>query len=666
MKYTYLEVCAGCGGLSYGLECAGLEASVLIEKDKTCIKTLKRNFLCKNIIENDMRKINFKEYYHKIDILAGGIPCQSYSIAGKREGLDNEDKGGLFYDYLRALDEIDPYMFLIENVEGLLNHDEGNTFKFMIIELEKRGYTVHHKLLNAMNYNVPQKRKRLIIIGTKFNIKFNFPEPLENILTVKDAFENIPNSEGIQYSEEKKKIMKLVPQGGCWINLPLDIQKKYMGNSFNSGGGKRGIARRLSYNEPSLTLTTSPCQKQTERCHPIETRPLQTREYARIQTFPDNFIFEGSINNIYKQIGNAVPCMLGFYIGLQIRKCMDEIYIKKLINNICEGYILNIKNKMDNIELLIKEFYMTNIIQLYINNVDYTKTKIDEIKKESDKIAYNLTDEQWKKFDSDRLRDKQINNKIGELHEYLLQNCNDYCKSNLVDKSLKIDIMKKDNTVFLEIKNKYNTMNSAAKNDTIEKLKKIKEKYPDAICGIGIINGSNHIKKICEKPEIFEYSGEELFKLVFNDSNYYTIVKDCIVNCLKDWINEYKTKEETKEETISEQIYSIINTLIYNLCNQIQLENTKSFILYFAKLDNSIELIKYINKYNYPKLSEKEKEKYINENSVITKPEITTRSNKGKKQHIIYNMYTLVSILNKHKLEIDSRLSEFPIEIEVK
>ena len=135
---------------------------------------------------------------------------------------------------------------------------------------------------------------------------------------MKDALKDVPESEGTKYSEEKKKVMELVPEGGCWINLPEDIKKKYMGNSLNSGGGKRGIARRLSWDEPSLTLTTSPCQKQTERCHPSETRPLKTREYARIQTFPDNFVFEGSISSIYKQIGNAVPCMLGYYLGLSL------------------------------------------------------------------------------------------------------------------------------------------------------------------------------------------------------------------------------------------------------------------------------------------------------------------------------------------------------------
>ena len=562
MKYNYLEVCAGCGGLSYGFECAGLESQVLIEIDKTCIKTLRKNFTCENIIEGDIKKIDFKQYHNQIDILAGGIPCQSYSIAGKREGLDNANKGGLFYDYLRALDDIEPSIFLIENVEGLLNIDDGDTIKFIISELEKREYTVTYKLLNSMNYNVPQKRKRLIIIGTKLNVPFEFPEPFTNILTVRDAFKDIPDSLGMQYSEDKKKIMQLVPAGGCWIDLPEDIQKKYMGKSFESGGGKRGIARRLSFDEPCLTLTTSPCQKQTERCHPIETRPLKTREYARIQTFPDSFIFEGSIGNIYKQIGNAVPCMLGYYLGLQLKKCMTEIHIKKLINNLIELYITKNDNIMASNQLkdLIEEFYVSKVIGLYEEKVDRSKTTIDEIKKESDKIAYNLTDEEWEEFDSKRIKDKQVNNKIGELHEYLMSNCKDFFKSNDFDKSLKVDVMKKDKSVFLEIKNKHNTMNGASKESAINKLKEVKLKYPNAICAIGIINGKNHKKLICESPEVYEYSGEELFNLIFNDKNYYQTVKKIIQEGLKGWFDKYKEKntpkipvETKKEETKKEE-----------------------------------------------------------------------------------------------------------------
>lgn len=544
-KYKYLEVCSGCGGLSYGLECSGLKGEVLIEVDKNCVKTLKSNFKQENIIESDMRELEYKKYKGCIDILVGGIPCQSYSIAGNREGLENKEKGGLFYDYLRILDETEPLMFMIENVEGLLNINGGETLKFMINELEKREYEVIYKVLDSRYYNVAQKRRRLIIIGTSLGIKYEYPEEKEKILTIRDALKDVPESEGMKYSEEKKKIMELVPEGGCWINLPEEIKKKYMGNSLNSGGGKRGIARRLSWNEPCLTLTTSPCQKQTERCHPIETRPLKTREYARIQTFPDNFKFEGSISNIYKQIGNAVPCMLGYYIGNEIKKTLDKITEKKLINNLFMKLLLDKKNIMSSNELkeLIKNYYIDNIIKIYEDKVDRSKTKIDEIKKESDKIGYGLTEEEWIEFDNKRLKDKQINNKMGELHQYLLENVKDYCKSNDVDKKLKVDVMKKDNSVFIEVKNKHNTMNASSRESTINKLIKIKNTYTKSLCLIGIINGKNYKKKISENPEIWEYSGEELFNLVFNDPNYYKTVNNYIMDGLKNWIDEYRKKK---------------------------------------------------------------------------------------------------------------------------
>ena len=208
MKYTYLEVCAGCGGLSCGLECAGLEASVLVEIDKTCIKTLKKNFKCPIILESDMRTIDFKPYKGKIDIVVGGIPCQSFSIAGKREGLANDNKGGLFYDFYRCLQEVEPAMFMIENVEGLKNINNGETLTTIISDLEKLGYTVAYKVLNATKFNVPQKRKRLIIIGTTYGVEFEYPEEHETILTMRDALKNVPISKGMEYSEKKKSSIR--------------------------------------------------------------------------------------------------------------------------------------------------------------------------------------------------------------------------------------------------------------------------------------------------------------------------------------------------------------------------------------------------------------------------------------------------------------------------
>ena len=128
------------------------------------------------------------------------------------------------------------------------------------------------------------------------------------------------DSNGTKYSQEKIKLFKLIQPGGCWINLPLELQKEYLKKSFNSSGGKRGILARLSMEKPSLTLLCSPSQKQTERCHPLEERPLTIREYARIQTFPDNYEFIGSLTSQYKQIGNAVPVELAYHLGLSLKK----------------------------------------------------------------------------------------------------------------------------------------------------------------------------------------------------------------------------------------------------------------------------------------------------------------------------------------------------------
>ena len=132
------------------------------------------------------------------------------------------------------------------------------------------------------------------------------------------ALKNVPISDGYKYPEKKIKYFNKIPQGGCWINLNEEDQKEYLGKGYYSGGGKRGLLRKLSWNEPCLTILCSPSQKNTERCHPEDIRPLTIRESARIQTFDDSYIFSGSISSQYAQIGNAVPVKLGELLGHQI------------------------------------------------------------------------------------------------------------------------------------------------------------------------------------------------------------------------------------------------------------------------------------------------------------------------------------------------------------
>jgi len=335
-KFTVVELFAGAGGLALGLEKAGFITKGLIENNKWAVETLKKNRKNWNIIAEDIRivsKNGIKKYLKDnkpIDLLSGGYPCQTFSYAGNKQGLEDV-RGTLFYDYAEILKQLKPKMFLAENVKGLVSHDKGRTLKIMLEVFKFVGYHVQYMVLNSLNYGVAQKRERIIIIGTRKdlynNIKeiYKFPESLPYTLTLRDVLKNVPKSVSGTYSENKKKILELVPPGGCWRNLPEEIAKDYMGKSFYLGGGKTGIARRLSWNEPGLTVLCSPSQKQTERCHPDETRPFTVRENARIQSFPDDWIFEGPITAKYKQIGNAVPVEFAKHIGLSIKKYLIKL-----------------------------------------------------------------------------------------------------------------------------------------------------------------------------------------------------------------------------------------------------------------------------------------------------------------------------------------------------
>lgn len=331
-EFTVIELFAGAGGLGLGLENAGLKTVLLNEIDKDCVATLKSNRPNWNIIHEDVKKVDFKPWKGKVDVVTGGFPCQAFSHAGKRLGFE-DTRGTLFHEFARAVKEIQPKIFWAENVSGLVSHDKGRTLQVIldVLKQDLDSYDVKYKVLDAVNFSVPQKRKRIIIIGTKKGINFEYPKEHGKIVPIKEALKDVPKSLGTSYSEKRKKVMELVPAGGSWVDLPVEIQKEFMGKSFFSTGGRRGMARRISWDEPCLTLTTSPSQKQTERCHPEETRPFTVREYARIQTFPDNWKFEGSVSSQYKQIGNAVPVKLAEEVGKQIIKALEESNFEKQI-----------------------------------------------------------------------------------------------------------------------------------------------------------------------------------------------------------------------------------------------------------------------------------------------------------------------------------------------
>jgi DNA (cytosine-5)-methyltransferase 1 len=336
--YTVAELFAGAGGLALGMEKAGLHCVLLNEINRDACATLRKNRPRWNVIEGDVATLDFSALLGKVDVLTGGFPCQAFSYAGKKLGFEDA-RGTMFYEFARAVKEVQPLICVGENVRGLLSHDGGRTIQGMVSILDELGYEVlPPRLLKAIFHRVPQKRERLLVVGLRKDaaLTFDWPKPHKEFYSLRDALKkgklfncDVPKSPGQAYPKRKREIMAMIPPGGYWRELPLEIQKEYMKGSFHLSGGKTGMARRISWDEPCLTLTCAPAQKQTERCHPEETRPFTVREYARIQTFPDDWIFEGSMTSQYAQIGNAVPVNLAKEIGKSLVIALNAYYSRE-------------------------------------------------------------------------------------------------------------------------------------------------------------------------------------------------------------------------------------------------------------------------------------------------------------------------------------------------
>lgn len=332
-NYSCVELFAGAGGMALGLERAGFHPVLLNDSDLNACATLLENRPHWNVVGGDIQELDFSHLRGKVDLVSGGFPCQPFSSAGKQLGMKDK-RGSLFLDIIRVVDQIRPSVFLMENVKGILTIKGDRSLSVMKGMLGNIGYRiVEQDIYNAVYYRVPQLRERLIIIGVRSDIeRFDYHNPasdcthcfnLSDALKAGELYDtDVPESGGYTYSDWKKKYLSLIPAGGNWKCLPIDKQKEYMMNSFYSKGGKTSMARRLSWHLPCPTLTCSPSQKMTERCHPDETRPLTIREYARIQTFPDTWKFVGSFQECYRQIGNAMPVNMAEAIGKAIIRAL--------------------------------------------------------------------------------------------------------------------------------------------------------------------------------------------------------------------------------------------------------------------------------------------------------------------------------------------------------
>lgn len=368
MNYNTISLFSGAMGLDLGIEAAGFDIKVCVEMDKWAAQTIRNNTSIP-VIEKDINCVTSEEILHTagidasstVTLLVGGPPCQAFSTAGKQRGLA-DFRGNVIIQYLRILNEIRPKYFILENVRGILSaklnsvpHEykdydhiktiNGSVMYFITKEVQKLGYNISYALFNAANYGVPEQRERVIIIG-HLGSKVPLPEPTHSKngeyntkkwVTLYDAIGDLSQSENLRYiplRPNSVKYLKLLKEGENWRNLPPDIAKEAMGKAYVLPGGKTGFLRRLSFDKPAPTLVTSPTMPATLLCHPTELRPLSIEEYARIQQFPDTWKFEGRIEKIYKQIGNAVPVGLGFAAGRQVMKHINNEIIPLNSNHI--------------------------------------------------------------------------------------------------------------------------------------------------------------------------------------------------------------------------------------------------------------------------------------------------------------------------------------------
>lgn len=346
-KKVGIDIFAGAGGLSLGAEWAGIKVTHAIEIDKMSALTYTRNHLSTQVLCDDIANIDPTVIQASPFILFGGPPCQGFSVSNRKtRNLENENNG-LFKEFLRFVKILNPEWFLFENVEGLVTFCKGDTLRYILNQFKKIGYRTSHAILYASDYGVPQHRNRFFIVGNRKNIDFTFPSPIDKLVTVGDAigdlpilenganYELLPYRDDVVISEYAKKMRKdstaswqnfvsrntpliierykYIEQGQNWKAIPEHLMHNYK----NKNNCHSGIYKRLIWNKPSIVISN---YRKNMLIHPLQNRGLSVREAARIQSFPDNFIFEGTIHYIQQQIGNAVPPLLAQAIFEQILK----------------------------------------------------------------------------------------------------------------------------------------------------------------------------------------------------------------------------------------------------------------------------------------------------------------------------------------------------------
>lgn len=311
-QLTYIDLFSGSGGFSLGFDNMGFKNIFSIDIESSFCETYKYNFPSHNLIQKDIAELSSDDLTqlvekNKIDVIIGGPPCQGFSIAGNigRKFID-DPRNKLFKEFVRIVSFVKPKMFVMENVARLYNHNKGETRKEIISDFENLGYKVKCEILNSADFGVPQIRKRIIFIGTRLKKEIKFPKKItEQHLTVKEALEHYPklksgevstlsNHEAMAHSDQMLKKMSYISDGGNRLEIPIDLRPK-------TGDARKYI--RYKSNEPAVCITGD----MRKVFHYEQNRALTVRELARLQSYPDSFIFKGNRTQQQQQVGNSVP-----------------------------------------------------------------------------------------------------------------------------------------------------------------------------------------------------------------------------------------------------------------------------------------------------------------------------------------------------------------------
>lgn len=343
----YLSFFTGAMGLDLGLERAGWTCLGANEYDPVACRTIRANRPDLPVLETDIRSLSPVAIQASIgvapgsiDAVVGGPPCQAFSTAGRRQGL-NDDRGNVFLHFIELAVALEPQVIVIENVRGLLSaplqhrpHSErgegyppladderpGGALATIVEMLHDAGYGVSFRLYDTSLFGVPQIRERVVLIATAGGRIAPHLVPLvSEPPIVREALIGLDGEqEHGRLRASQQKYLPLVPAGKNWRSLPPECQADALGGAFTSGGGRTGFLRRVSWDQPSPTLVTDPSMPATLLAHPEELRPLSIQEYKRLQTFPDDWKVEGTTAQKYRQLGNAVPVEFGRHVGAHI------------------------------------------------------------------------------------------------------------------------------------------------------------------------------------------------------------------------------------------------------------------------------------------------------------------------------------------------------------